>query len=313
MINTCDIIKTLSQPELKAYMLEGARQTMPPTTLETMMTAMKNTLGNVNVNQTVPLGPLTASVSVRGFPPSTTSALLRGFGMETGSSNAFNNNLIDRLGKVDPQLTIQNGRAQIKPKIELQLRPTDIPANARFDISSPEYCSPQACVEPKCTNLCSPKIFGKQICTQVCSPRLCTPKVCWPSMKFGGDVTGIYTMGDVTMQPTIEHVCKDVSIAAGDFDGQNNSLLWLSRQVPPPRMTDVAVTMNLNRTGTRISQTSLNALRSVLDNVRVQLPWATTPSYTGLSAADAIDRAINTAALPRIESGVSGAFKNMLK
>lgn len=132
-------------------------------------------------------------------------------------------------------------------------------------------------------------------------------------MKFGGDVTGIYTMGDVTMQPTIEHVCKDVSIAAGDFDGQNNSLLWLSRQVPPPRMTDVAVTMNLNRTGTRISQTSLNALRSVLDNVRVQLPWATTPSYTGLSAADAIDRAINTAALPRIESGVSGAFKNMLK
>jgi hypothetical protein len=322
-VNTCDVIRALSQPELKAFMLEGARQSMPQSSLELATATLQNVLGNVNMTESFPLGPLSVDATLGAFPSSTGPSLLRAFGMPTGSSDAFNNHLIERLGAVDwaGQLTIQNGKAQIKPKIDLSLEGSPIPANARVVVKSPPYCLPQTCIEPMCTNVCSPGPCAKipwvgrvclpQVCGDVCSPRICTPGACWPALQISADINGISTTGNVTIQPTIEHTCRDVSVVPGADTSQ-----WLlsssSSQTPKPRIVDVAVTTRLDRNGTRISQTSLNAVRSVLDNVRIQLPWVKSSDKVGPSAADLVDRAIGNAVVPRIEAGVSSAIRSGL-
>lgn len=318
-VNTCDVIRTLSQPELKAFMLEGARQSMPQSSLELATATLQNVLGNVNMTESFPLGPLSVDATVGAFPSSTGPSLLRAFGMPTDSSNAFNDHLIERLGAVDwaGQLTIQNGRAQIKPKIDLSLDGSPIPANARVVVKSPQYCLPQTCIEKVCTNVCSPGPCAKipwvgrvclpQVCEDVCSPRICTPGACWPALQIPANINGISTTGNVTIQPTIEHTCRDVSVDSGA-----GGLSLLLSQTPKPRIVDVAVTTRLDRNGTRISQTSLNAVRSVLDNVRIQLPWVKSSDKVGPSAADLVDRAISNAVVPRIEAGVSSAIRSGL-
>jgi hypothetical protein len=313
-VNSCDVIRTLSQPELKEYMLGGARLLMPQSSLETATAMLQNALGNVNMTESLPLGPLSANATVGAFPSSTGPSLLRAFGIPTDSSDAFNNHLIERLRAVDwaGQLTIKNGKAQIKPKIDLSVDDSLIPTNARVAVKSPRYCLPQKCIEKKCTNVCSPGpcFFGvclPQVCNNVCSPRICTPGPCWPELELSADINGISTKGNVTIQPTIEHTCTDIAVVPDGAQG----LSLLFSQTPEARIVDVGVTTRLDKNGTRISQTSLNAVRSVLDNVQIRLPWVTSDKV-GPSAADLVDRAIGKAVVPRIEAGVSSAIRSGL-
>jgi hypothetical protein len=311
-VNSCDVIRTLSQLELKDYMLGGARLSMPQSSLETATAMLQNALGNVNMTESFPLGPLSANATVGAFPSSTGPSLLRAFGIPTDSSDAFNNHLIERLRAVNwGQLTIENGKAQIKPKIDLSVDDSPIPTNARVAVKSPRYCLPQTCIEKKCTNVCSPGacFFGvclPRVCGDVCSPRICTPGPCWPELELSADINGISTKGNVTIQPTIEHTCTDIAVVPGGAQG----LSLLFSQTPEARIVDVGVTTRLDKNGTRISQTSLNAVRSVLD--RIQLPWIGSEYKVGPNAADLVDRAIGKAVVPRIEAGVSSAIRSGL-